>query len=202
MDNPRRIGIFGGSFNPIHNGHLIVAQCFTQDLNLDVCFFVPNHISPFKSHNSELLSDSQRLELIKLSIQDNPKFSIDDYEITKQGISYTFETILYFKKKYPNDTLFLLIGQDQLIDFKKWKNWEIILNNSTLVVANRSIPFKESKTDKYLPTKYLERILFLNNPVIEISSTEIRKWIKEGKSIKYLVPKSVLSYIELNRLYY
>lgn len=200
MNNPKRIGIFGGSFNPVHIGHLIIAEYFTEDLNLDICFFIPNHISPFKVNDSELILGSHRLEMLNLSIQDNPKFFTDDFEIKKSGISFTFETILYFKRKYRDDSLFLLIGSDQIPNFNQWKNWEIILNNSALVVARRNILDAKS-TDTNVASEYLEKIIYLNNPVIEISSTEIRNRIKSRKSIKYLVPTNVQSYIESNRLY-
>jgi nicotinate-nucleotide adenylyltransferase len=201
MNKPKRIGIFGGSFNPVHIGHLIIAEYFVEDLNLDTCFFVPNHISPFKVNDSELISSLHRLEMLNLSIQNNPKFLVDDFEIKKSGVSFTFETILYFKRKYPNDSLFLLMGTDQIANFDQWKNWEIILNNSIIVAARRSIFNGTEKIDTSVFAKYPEKIICLKNPIIEISSTEIRNRIKSGKSIKYLVPPGVQSYIESNRLY-
>lgn len=201
MNKPQRIGIFGGSFNPVHIGHLIIAEYFVEDLNLDACFFIPNHTSPFKVKDSELISSLHRLEMLNLSIQNNPKFFVDDFEIKKGGISFTFETILHFREEHPNDSLFLLIGADQIANFTQWKNWKIILNNSILVVAHRNISGGMKKIDTNIFAEYPERIIYLKNPAIEIASTEIRNRIKSGKSIKYLVPETVQSYIESNKLY-
>ncbi len=201
MNKPTRIGIFGGSFNPIHIGHLITAEYFVEDCNLDTCFFVPNHISPFKINDSELISSLHRLEMLNLSIQNNPKFLVNDFEIKKGGISFTFETILYFKGIYPNDSLFLLMGTDQIANFNQWKNWEIIVNNSIIVAAHRNVSSGTEKIDRGVFAEYSQKIVYLKNPIIEISSTEIRNRIKSGKSIKYLVPESVRAYIESNRLY-
>lgn len=201
MNKPQKIGIFGGSFNPVHLGHLIVAEYFVEDLNLDTCFFVPNYISPFKVNDSELISSLHRIEMLRLAVQNNPKFLVNDFEIKKGGISFTFETILYFKREHSNDSLFLLMGTDQIANFSQWKNWEMILNNATIVVARRNGPNETEKIHTNVFSECPEKIIYLKNPIIEISSTEIRSRIKSGKSIKYLIPESVQSYIESNRLY-
>lgn len=201
MNKSKRIGIFGGSFNPVHIGHLIVAEYFVEDLNLDTCFFVPNHISPFKVNDSELISSLHRLEMLRLAAQNNPKFLVNDFEIKKGGTSFTFETVLYFKREYPNDSLFLLMGTDQIANFSQWKNWEVILNNSIIVAARRNVPNETEKIHTSVFSKYPDKIVYLKNPIIGISSTEIRNRIKSGKSIRYLIPESVQSHIESNRLY-
>ncbi|MGB9770850.1 MAG: nicotinate (nicotinamide) nucleotide adenylyltransferase [Candidatus Kapaibacteriota bacterium] len=192
------IGIFGGSFNPVHIGHLIIANFFVNEFTLDKCFFVPNHISPFKLNDPEQLDDYHRLKMLELAIKGNPKFAIDTYEIDKKAISYSFETILYFKSKFQTANLFFLIGTDQLEKFTQWKSWNIILENANLVVARRN--FVETKKD-FLPIEYHNKIFFLNNPIIEICSTLIRDLIKANKSIDYLVPEKVKTYIQKNNLY-
>lgn len=198
MRGPKKIGIFGGSFNPIHIGHLIIANFFAWEFELDYCFFVPNFISPFKLEQQELNSVQHRFKMISLAIKGNPKFKIDDYEIQKGGISYSFETILHFKDKFPNSTLFFLIGSDQTDKFTQWKNWETILENSYLVVARRDL---RRNIKNFLPRKFLGKINYLNNPIIEISSTRIREFISNNIPIDYLVPKVVQNYIYKNKLY-
>jgi nicotinate-nucleotide adenylyltransferase len=194
----RKLGIFGGSFNPIHIGHLIIATFFVTEFDLDACVFVPNHISPFKIEDNELAPDNFRVEMLRLAIEDNPKFFIDPYEINKGGVSYTFETILHFKELYKETELFLLIGSDQAQKFTFWKNWNIILENSNLVIAKRSL---SSPNKNFLPGDFLSKVYLLDNPVIEISASMIRERIRKGKPIDYLVPEKVKKYIFQNKLY-
>ncbi len=198
MKNLKKIGLFGGSFNPIHIGHLIVANFFVCEFGLDYCFFEPAFISPFKLHQQDLVSEQHRLKMISLAIKGNPKFKIDTYEIEKAGISYSFETILHFKAKFPNSSIFFLIGSDQIDKFTQWKNWKIILENSFLVVAKRV--FKPINKN-FVPLEYEEKIYFLDNPIIGISSTQIREFITRDIPIDYLVPKEVKKYINDNELY-
>jgi len=134
-----KIGIYGGTFDPIHLGHLIIAQCFVEQFSLDKCYFVPAKISPFKIEQNLTFSDAERIKMIELSIKENPNFAIDTYEIENTDISYTINTIRYFRSKYPLSELFLLIGYDQAINFDKWKNSELIKNLANIVVARRDL---------------------------------------------------------------
>ncbi|MCX7908067.1 MAG: nicotinate (nicotinamide) nucleotide adenylyltransferase [Ignavibacteria bacterium] len=198
MSNPSAIGIFGGTFNPIHLGHLIIANFFVSDFHLDFCYFVPNHISPFKIENDEIAPDEQRLEMISLAIKENPKFLVSTFEIEKKGISYSFETVLYFKSTFSQSKLYFLIGSDQIENFTFWKNWETILENAELVVAKRN--YRKINIPTNLEP-YLKKINFLDNPIIEISSSLIRQLISKNKSIDYLVPNEVRKYIFDNDIY-
>ncbi|MEJ5286350.1 MAG: Nicotinate-nucleotide adenylyltransferase [Candidatus Kapaibacterium sp.] len=192
------IGIFGGSFNPIHIGHLIIANFFISNFNLDQCYLVPNHKSPFKIEDQEQIADQYRLEMINLAIEGNPKLQVDTYEIKKGGISYSFETVLHFKNKFTSSNLFFLIGTDQAKKFTLWKNWKTILENCYLVVARRDF---EPISKDFVPNEFHNSIFFLQNPIIEISSTLIRDLVQNGKSIDYLVPEKVKNYIYRNNLY-
>lgn len=198
MKNQKKIGLFGGSFNPIHLGHLIVANFFVHKFELDYCIFEPTFISPFKLHQQDTTSEQHRLKMITLAIKGNPKFQIDTYEVEKGGISYSFETILHFKAKHPNSTIFFLIGSDQTDKFTQWKNWKTILETCFLVVAKRE--FKPINRN-FVPVEYEEKIFFLNNPIIGISSTQIREFVAQNIPIDYLVPKEVKKYIYDHELY-
>jgi len=198
--NPTKIGIFGGSFNPVHIGHLIIAQHFVEELNLDYCYFVPNYISPFKIGDNEIIPSHTRLEMLRLATEDNPKFIIDTFEINKADISYTYQTILYFKNKFPSAQLFLLVGSDQAEKFTSWKNWETILDNANLAVAKRK-PEVFDPPQYNFPSEYSKKVIHLSNPIIEISSSSIRNYLKSGRAIRYLVPEKIFNFIISNKLF-
>jgi len=188
-----KIGIYGGTFDPIHLGHLIIAQCFVEQFSLDKCFFVPAKISPFKTDQTTTFSDEERTMMIELSIQGNPLFSVETYELSTAEISYTINTVNYFKEKYPNSELYLLIGYDQAINFDKWKESAKIKEITKVVVARRIVNHKEY-TDNF-PNNFIA----LNNPIISISSTYLRKRILEKKTLQYLVVDEVWEYIKKNK---
>lgn len=183
-----KIGLYGGTFDPIHIGHLIMAENFIDELQLDVLFLIPNKISPFKTNSTLLFDDQERIEFIKASIEGNPKILVDDYEIKKEQISYTINTVEYFSKKYPQSELYLMIGTDQAANFHLWKDFKNILRFCKLAICRRSF-----ENEKYEFMNYVDQslLIFLHNPIIEISSTHIRERILEKKSIRYLVTDKV-----------
>jgi len=189
------IGIFGGTFNPPHVGHLIVAESVREQIELDRIIFVPSYISP---HKQDEIGHSavHRFEMIQRAIETNSRFDVSDVEIQRGGISYTVSTLDYFKQKYPKESLFLIIGMDNYLIFHQWKEPKKILELATLVVLNR--PLYTKKVNEIIDTK---NTIFIDVPNIDISSSEIRKKVKEGKSIKYLVPDSVEQYIIEHQLY-
>jgi nicotinate-nucleotide adenylyltransferase len=202
--NIENIGVIGGTFNPFHSGHLILAELFVDDLKLDKCFFVPSFISPFKFNdiNYSSMIPEHRIAMINLAIKNNPAFEIDTYEIIQGGISYTYLTISYFKEKFSNSNLFFFIGTDQAINFKKWKNWKYILENAQLCIGDRTNnnqKLKDFITESL--TVFDKKPIWIKNPYIEISSSIIRHRVIESKSIKYLVPAEVEDYILNNNLY-
>jgi len=205
MAEYKKIGILGGTFNPIHNAHITIAEHFLKQLNLDIVFFVPANISPFKTDDdaSNQLISEERVKMISTAIANNDKFELDTFEIDNGEISYTISTVEYFRNKYPRAELFLLIGDDQAGDFKRWKDWQKILSIASLCIARRSKNFTDDDkvlTEAVLKTKN-SKIIWIENVLLDISSTQIRNFISLGKSIEGLVPDNVLNYIEKRQFY-
>lgn len=202
-----KIGIIGGTFNPIHIAHLAIAEQFYDQIGLDICYFVPTYKSPFKIENLEdnETNAHHRLKMVELALGNNPHFKIDNYEIENQGISYSYLTIEYFKNKFSDSNLFFLIGQDQANHFHKWKNWEDICKNSQLTIAKRidenSFPTKEREQITKKLTVDNKSPIWIDNTNMEVSSSEIRRRFKSKKSTNYLLPDKVYDYIKLNSLY-
>lgn len=202
MGHINKIGIFGGTFNPVHNAHLTIAERFVDQCNLDFCLFVPAFISPFKTDDDSinLATPEQRIEMLQLAIADNPKFDIDDFEIQQNGISYSEYTIDYLIKKYSNPELFLLIGTDQAQDFQLWKNWQQILEKTQLCIAHRP-NYKSNKELKDKLTINNKKPFWIEAPLMEISASDIRMRISEGKEVEKLISNGVINYIKDNGLY-
>ncbi|MGA2296500.1 MAG: nicotinate (nicotinamide) nucleotide adenylyltransferase [FCB group bacterium] len=199
----KKIGIIGGTFNPVHLAHLIIAEQFTNELQLDTCYFFPCFISPFKTDVASKTENvaEHRLQMLKLATQSNPKFIVDDFEIVQKGISYTYNTILYLKEKEPDSKFYLLIGSDQALSFKQWSNWEKILESVQVCVAFRADDLeKEPEIIDILMYKFHTPII-LHSPIINISASQIREKIKQKNSIKSLVPDTVEDYIYSHKLY-
>jgi nicotinate-nucleotide adenylyltransferase len=200
----KRIGIFGGSFDPIHLGHLLMAEQFRSELSLDTVKFIPAKISPFKL-NYTPTADKHRLEMLKLAIGAHPNFEIDPIEIQRGGVSYTIDTVEQLQSNQPDATWFLLIGSDSLKDFKKWKSPEKLLRSVQLVVARRGgCPEPDWKELDGLASEETLRAIQqirLDIPVMEISSTAVRQRIETKRSIRYLVPAPVEVYIQEHQLY-
>ncbi len=187
-----RIGVLGGSFDPIHFGHLLMAQSAVEALKLDVVFFVPAFCSPFKSKPS-LLAASKRLVMVKEAIKGNKAFKLYDGELRRGEVSYTIDTLKEMKTKYPWSNFYLLMGGDHLRTFHRWKDPYGILNLARLVILNRP------GFDKNYPKRW--PYLKINMPAVDISSSDIRQRLKTEKSIWYLTPKAVIRYIKHCRLY-
>lgn len=188
-----RVGIFGGTFDPIHLGHLITTQYVLEQRKLDKIIFIPCYISPHKT-NQNSSNPVHRLNMLRLAIEGIPYFELSDYEIRKGNISYTYDTILELKKTY--HYIELIIGYDNLIVFDKWNKPDEILDLAKLVVMKRIID-----KDAEIKNKYFEKAIILNTPTIEISSTDIRERVKNKLPIDFLVPKKVKEYIIQNKLY-
>ncbi len=185
------IGIFGGSFNPIHIGHMIIAENFYSQLELDKVLFVPTCISPFKTIQNKEISDDIRLDMVKNIVNNDARFDVDDYEIKSGDISYTYNTISYLKYKYPESKFFLLIGKDNLKDMDKWHNFEKLREMVSFCVSGRLVDSIYELTK----ISYVQ----INSPLIEISSSDIRDRIKTGKSFRYmLLPKTYETIISEN----
>jgi nicotinate-nucleotide adenylyltransferase len=187
----RKIGILGGTFDPIHNGHLIIAEYLRDQLLLDEIWFIPARHHPLKD-NESISPPEVRLQMLQLAISDNPSFKCSDVEINREGISYTIETIDFlmaeFKYLYPE--LYFLIGMDIVNELYRWKEPMQILQKSKVIAFGRPgfQPTKEAES-------YLPYIQFIHTPLLEISSSLIRQCCREGRSIRYLVPEIVRKFI-------
>lgn len=188
-----RIGIFGGTFDPIHHGHLIIAQYVKELRNLDKIIFVPSYIAPHKI-NIEAAAPEHRINMLKLSIEGISYFDWTDFEINKKGVSYTIETLKELKKLY--NEIELIVGEDNIVTFDLWKSPEEIFKLVTVIVIKRKLN-ENLKCDN----EYIDRAIFLETPRIDISGTQIRERIRKGLPINFLVPQKVLKYIYDTNLY-
>jgi len=184
-----KFGILGGTFNPIHYGHLLLAETARERLRLDRVLFIPVHQPPHKQARG-ILPGAVRLELVRLAIHDHPAFVASDIELQRESVSYTLDTVKVLREQLPMAKLFLLIGQDML--GVRWKGWEEIAKLCTVVVAGR--PGTKAK-------RLAGHITSLEMPQVEISSSDIRARVAAGRSIRYLVPAAVERYIREHRLY-
>lgn len=190
--------LFGGTFDPPHNAHFIIAEAIRENLDLSKIIFIPAFTPPHKHDKFPVSGIEHRLEMLRLCTQDNPAFEISDIEIRRGGISYTIDTVREMKKAYGVETedLHLLIGSDSLAEFKTWKDWEAILEESRVIVARRP---RFERSD--FPDDLLKRVHFLNLPRIEISSTEIRGRFSERRMTRFYIPSVVYDYIHEHKLY-
>ncbi len=188
----KRIGVLGGTFNPIHIGHLAIAQMAQEKMHLEKIIFVPSHLPPHKNVNV-VAPAHDRYNMARLAIKGNPYFEISDFEIKKKGKSYTIDTLWYFRRIFPKDSeLFFIIGGDALSQLKNWKYIDDILKIATFIVVNRPGEYKKTSGIAYHSVVM---------PGIDISSSYVRQCLAHGKTTKYFVPDSVLSYIRKHKLY-
>ena len=189
------IGLFGGTFNPPHLGHLIVAESVRESLHLDKVLFMPTAVSPHKGLQW-LAPGEDRLHMTRLAAGDQQSFEVSDLEIIRGGYSYTVDTLDELAVKYPGARLKLLIGADNLFDFEEWKSPDEILLKADLIVMSRP-GFDPRKARAAL----VSRAACVTVPPIGISGTDIRRRVKFGQSIRFLVPREVENYIYARHLY-
>ena len=183
-----QIGLFFGSFNPIHIGHLIIANYIIENTDLDELWFVVSPQNPLKSKKS-LLHDHDRYDMVDLAIKNYHKMRVSDVEFSMPRPSYTIDTLIYLQEKYPKYTFSLIMGEDNLHSLPKWKNHEILVKNHSIFVYPRI-----SKVGGEVIRH--DNIKKINAPIIELSATEIRKMIKENKNIRPMLPPEVFEYID------
>lgn len=193
-----RTGIMGGTFNPPHNAHLLIAELAREQYKLDRVIFITGGNPP---HKSDFADAKHRFQMTHIAIESNNAFFDDDFEIKRAEKSYTVHTLEYLTKKYPSDELFFIIGEDSLRDLGKWYKPQEILNMANIIV----FPRKSQKSLEAEINSVRERfdggIFAIDAPVMELSSTDIRARIKNGKTVRYMVPDKVIRYIEENGLY-
>jgi nicotinate-nucleotide adenylyltransferase len=186
-----RIGILGGTFNPVHIGHLILAEEIREKLRLDKIIFVPTYIPPHKK-SKNIAPAADRFAMIKTVIKTNKYFDVSDIEIRRKGQSYTIDTLREFKKRYPKDDMYFITGSDLLNYLEKWKDLKQVISLVKFVVATRpGYPLEDIPS--YIKTVAIR--------AVDVSAFEVRHCVKKGTSFRYLVPDAVFNYIRKRRLY-
>ncbi|MFO3718212.1 nicotinate (nicotinamide) nucleotide adenylyltransferase [Anaerococcus sp. ENR1011] len=196
-----KIGLYGGTFDPIHIGHLIVMENTLNFMDLDKIIVLPSSNPPHKQ-NKKKTTTNIRVEMVKAAIKDNEKLELSTFESHDDSVVYTHQTLDYFKNKYPDDEFYYIMGEDSFMTIDSWRNYEKILNDNLIVFARTSI---EEDSDLVKKVDFIKKdnanIYLIDNLNINISSTLIRDLVKNNKSIKYLVPDSVRELIKEYGLY-
>jgi nicotinate-nucleotide adenylyltransferase len=186
-----KIGILGGTFNPIHYGHLILGEQVLGQLKLDRVIYVPTFVPPHKS-DKDVIAAKERLMMVELAASENPHFEVSDIEILRKGKSYTVDTLRQIKKRYPRADLFFICGSDLVNEIPTWKSVHEIYNLAKFVLAKRPGFGRRLTGKSFLKIKVAQ---------VDISSSLIRTLVRQGRSIRYLTPDKVVKYIEKNELY-
>ena len=196
------IGVLGGTFDPVHNGHLVVAEVARERLNLAEVIFVPAG-QPWLKADKPITPAKHRLEMLRLSLADKPYFKLSTMEIERAGPSYTIDTIIELRSKInAGDELFFILGQDNLAQLPQWREPSRLIQLCYLVAVPRpGSPRPNLKTLEASLPGILQRVVLMDEPQVDISASEIRDWVGRGLSIRHLVPEPVNRYIKENRLY-
>ena len=202
-EKKKRIGIMGGTFDPIHIGHLILGETAYHQFHLDNVLFMPAGNPPHKQDRENRATDSQRVEMVRLAIASNPHFTLSMEEMHREGYSYTYRTLERLKKRYPDTEYYFILGADSLYTFDEWKEPARILGACTILVGTRNHTSDEKldRVIEHLEEKYHGQIEKLESLNIDISSKMIRSWIEKGRSLAYYVPDQVIEYIQKNNIY-
>lgn len=199
-----RLGIFGGSFDPVHNGHLLLAECCREQCRLDAVWFLPAAVPPHKQ-DQEMTSVSQRIEMLELAVAGNPAFSVCRHETDRGGVNYTVDTLTHFINEDPSRELFFLLGADMLLDLPHWRNAARVCELAVPVVVHRpgAGPIDFDCLREIASPERIELIRRhqVEMPEIGISATDIRRRVQSGQSIRYRVPRAVEMYIGMHGLY-
>lgn len=187
----KRIGILGGTFNPIHIGHLMIAQIVLEKFDLDRIIFVPSYLPPHKSGRN-LIAARHRLCMTRLAVRGNRNFEVSPFEIAKGGKSYSVDTVRHFRKRYPGAKLFFIIGSDHITKLHTWRNVAELVKMVSFVAVYRP-------GFKTIPSKISVRSMII--PGVHTSSSDIRRRLVAGKTVKHLIPENVLRYIRKHKLY-
>lgn len=196
----KKIGLFFGSFNPIHIGHLILANYILEHSDMQELWFVVSPQNPFKDKKS-LLKDHNRLDMVQLAIKNYPKMRASNVEFSLPTPSYTIDTLTYLQEKHPDYSFSLIMGEDNLKSLHKWKNHELLLKNHQIIVYPRILGEDISTPLNVTELKNHENIHQINAPIIELSATEIRNMIKEGKNTRPMLPPEVFEYLDGSSFY-
>lgn len=200
--NEKRIGLMGGTFDPIHHGHLVTAEEARYQFKMGKVIFIPSAVPPHKTRK-DISHPIHRLGMTKNAISTNSYFEVSDIEVQREGLSYTIDTVYEMKKKYTGWELFFITGADAVLEILTWKNVIGLLEQCFFIAATRpgfKLESLEQKLDD-LPKKCFNKIITMEVPALAISSTDIRNRVRDGRPIKYLLPEKVEEYIYSNKLY-
>ena len=192
----RRLGVVGGTFDPIHNGHLVLARYVSEEMNLDRTLFIPAASPPHKDHRDDIAASDCRWAMVELALDGIDDFEPCRCELDRPGHSYTVDTLRQLRLKHPQAELFLVIGSDNTYDLCNWHDPEGILELCTVVAGSRSIDSRPQSIDAIGAN-----VCIVDTPVIDISSTEIRRRLREGLPVHSMIPDKVAAYISHRRLY-
>ncbi|MBE7028485.1 MAG: nicotinate-nucleotide adenylyltransferase [Ruminococcaceae bacterium] len=196
----KRIGLFGGTFDPVHKGHVMVAEIAKKEMELDEVIFIPAGNPPHKE-DKKIADGTHRLNMLLLATEDMPYFKVSDIEIRKKEKSYSVDLIKHFRKELKKTELFFIIGADSLYNLPTWYHYEELMQMTNFIVISRPETNKSSLLDKFSGNEKPMRAFFVDDVFIDISSTEIREMLKSGADTEKYLDKSVLNYIRANRLY-
>ncbi len=198
-----KIGIMGGTFDPIHNGHLMLGKYAKELYGLAKIWYMPNGNPPHKSDDSIETMTQHRVEMVRLAIEEEEGFALQLYEVNRKDVNYSYMTMEYFCKEYPQHEFYFIVGADSLFNIDKWKSPERLLKTCIILAAYRDGKTTDEMQNqiRYLNEKYDADVRLLNTPDVDISSSEIKSRIKEKKSIQDLIPAKVYSYIKEHDLF-
>jgi nicotinate-nucleotide adenylyltransferase len=205
----KSVALFGGTFNPIHFGHLLIAEQIRTKYNLDKVIFVPTNVPPHKE-SADLINPKLRLIMAHLATVSNPCFEVSTFEVDRPGKSYTIDTAKYFKQYFGNETdLYFIVGADMLSEISKWKNIEELVKICRFIAVSRpGYDIKKVLDQQFLAAEHpgvlsdlIENVIVEELPMVDISASHIRRRVKEWKSIKYFVPEAVEQFIHNHQLY-
>jgi nicotinate-nucleotide adenylyltransferase len=196
----KKIGLFFGSFNPIHIGHLILANYILEHSDMQELWFVVSPQNPFKEKKS-LLNDHNRLDMVQLAIKNYQKMRASNVEFSLPTPSYTIDTLTYLQEKHPDYSFSLIMGEDNLGSLHKWKNYDLLLQNYQVIVYPRIFGEDISSSPNVTQLKNHHNIHKIDAPIIELSATEIRDMIKSGKNVRPMLPPEVFEYLDGSSFY-
>ena len=195
MKKTKKIGIMGGTFNPIHFGHLLLGETAYEQFSLDEVLFMPTK-NPYYKKLTNSVTEEDRMQMVQLAIRDNSHFTFSGEELDREGTTYTVETLTNLTERNPDCAYYFIMGADSLYHIESWKDTEKVLQMAVILVAGRGdLSSSLSSQIEYIENKYDASIHFLNSPSLEISSNDIRRRIRAGESIRYLLPREVEEYI-------
>lgn len=198
----KKVGLFGGTFDPIHIGHLVVAMLAREAYALEKVYFVPAGNPPHKQ-NKHVTEGIHRLHMVQLAVQGYDEYGVIDWELQQPSPSYTADTLAWYRAEHPDDEPYFIMGADMLLDLPRWQNAEYVVQLAKIIAVTRP-GFNQAMTARYLdllPKDWRQHILFVDMPGLDISSTWLRERLDRGLPVTHLVPESVIRYIKEHRLY-